>query len=224
MSNENELATEFAKELAKQLPVKEALSAPARQTGQILEDLVKTIQLALVPFQLAGALQDRLRHFIDRAIRPVPEEQRISPAPQILGPIIEAIRYEPEGTDLDQMFSALLSTSMDQFRVADGHPAFPGIIRAISPDEAKILKSLQTARIKLDIKHGPSPNFRPYAVFKTTPVSGLAFESNFLVYLDHLEQLGLVSTGRQLVTAREIDLTPWGRLFMRAVTPSREAN
>jgi hypothetical protein len=137
-----EVATEFAKELAKQLPVKEAFAAPARQTGQILEDIVKTIQLALVPFQLAGALQDRLRSFIDRSVRAVPEERRISPPPQILGPIIEGIRYEPEGTPVDEMFSQLLSTSMDQERLKDGHPAFASLVRAISADEARILRAL----------------------------------------------------------------------------------
>jgi hypothetical protein len=45
-----DLTTEFAKELAKQIPIKDALAAPARQTGQIFEDIVKTVQLALVPF------------------------------------------------------------------------------------------------------------------------------------------------------------------------------
>ena len=54
-----DLTVQFAKELAKQIPVRDALGAPARQTGQILEDIVKTIQLALVPFQFAGALLDQ---------------------------------------------------------------------------------------------------------------------------------------------------------------------
>jgi hypothetical protein len=55
-----EIATEFAKELAKQLPVKEALTPPARQAGQILEDITKTIQLALVlstRWRAAGSLE-----------------------------------------------------------------------------------------------------------------------------------------------------------------------
>src|SRR6202048_4283773 len=107
-----DLTTEFAKELAKQIPVKDALVAPARQTGEILEDIVKTIQLALVPFQLAGALQDRLRSFIDRSVRAVPEEHRVSPSPQTLGPTLEGLRYEPADTPVDEMFSRLLSCSM----------------------------------------------------------------------------------------------------------------
>lgn len=48
------VVTEFAKELAHQLPVKEVLPSPARQTGQVLEDIVKTIQLGSFPSKLAA--------------------------------------------------------------------------------------------------------------------------------------------------------------------------
>jgi hypothetical protein len=105
---------------------------------------VKTIQLALVPFQLAGALQDRLRSFIDRSVRAVPEDRRISPAPQILGPVIEGIKYEPEGTPLDELFASLLASSMDSARSSTVLPAFPAIIRQLSSDEALILTSLKS--------------------------------------------------------------------------------
>ena len=123
-----DLTVQFAKELAKQIPVRDALGAPARQTGQILEDIVKTIQLALVPVGLPARC-NRLRGFIDRSVRAVAEENRVSPAPQILGPIIEGIRYEPADTPIDEMFSRLLSCSMDSTQLNDAHPAFPLIIK-----------------------------------------------------------------------------------------------
>jgi hypothetical protein len=105
---------EFAKELAKQLPMeamyKDAVGPAAKQVGQFAEDLVKVLQLALAPVQAVAALQDRYRHFIDTSIRRIPQERRIAPPPQILGPVIEGVRYEPEGTPIDQMYSQLLST------------------------------------------------------------------------------------------------------------------
>jgi hypothetical protein len=139
--------TAFAEELAKQLPVKavyrDAVKPAAKQAGQLAQDLVKTIQLALAPLQFAGAYQDRLRGFIDRSVRAVPEADRVSPAPQILGPIVEGIRYEPEGTPLDEMFSKLLSSSMNSVRSGGAHPAYPTIIRQLSSDEAWILSALK---------------------------------------------------------------------------------
>jgi hypothetical protein len=79
----------FAKELARQLPVKaiyDDAAAPAtKQTGQFFEDVTKAVQLALAPVQYLAAWPDRFRNFLNKSVRQVPEERRISPAPQIMG-------------------------------------------------------------------------------------------------------------------------------------------
>src|SRR5258705_11206780 len=91
---------EFAKEVARQLPVKaiyeDAAAPAAKQAGQLFEDLLKALQLALAPVQLLGALQDRFRSFIDTAVSRVPEADRISPAPPVIAPLLAVICYEPE--------------------------------------------------------------------------------------------------------------------------------
>ena len=134
---------EFVKELAKQLPVRaiyeDAVSPAAKQAGQIGADILKTLQLALAPVQLLGALQDRYRAFLDKSVRRVPRGDQISPAPQILGPVIESLRYEPEGTPIDEMFSQLLSSTMDRKRAHLAHPSYPYLIKQLSSDEANIL-------------------------------------------------------------------------------------
>ena len=112
---------ESAKELAKQLPIKQlygdVVYPAAKQVGTFGEDTLKVLLLALAPVQYLAALQDRYRRFLDVSIRRDPEQQRIAPAPQILGPVLEGIRYEPEDTPIDDMFSQLLSRSMDSKRV-----------------------------------------------------------------------------------------------------------
>ena len=139
-------AEKAIEEIIKRLPVKQVyddgLSGATKQVGHSLTDVAKSIRLALFPFQFLAAIQDRVEKFIDRAIRRVPEEQRISPAPQVIGPVLEGIRYEPEGTPIDEMFSQLLSRAMDSKRVNEAHPAYPVLIRQLSEDEAKILNSL----------------------------------------------------------------------------------
>jgi hypothetical protein len=189
----------FAEELAKQLPVKaiyeDAAKPAATQVGQIAQDLVKTIQLALAPLQFLGAFQDRLRAFIDRSVRAVPEEKRVSPAPQILGPIVEAIRYEPEGTPIDQMFSALLSSSMNSDRVADAHPALPLIIKQLSVDEALILQRIATSDVyyELVFKFELSGALSIQSLEQSAlPLDGLLFPKNEQMYRDHLDRLGLI--------------------------------
>lgn len=137
---------DFIDKIVKKLPVKqvydEAVSPAAKQVGALGEDLGKTLRLALAPIQLGAALQDRFSHFIDKSVRNVPKDRRIAPPPQIIGPVLEGIRYEPEDTPIDEMFSTLLSNSMDRENYDKAHPSFPIIIRQLSGDEAIILMEL----------------------------------------------------------------------------------
>jgi hypothetical protein len=232
---EVDLTVAVATEVAKQLPVRDALEAPARQTGQLLQDIVKTIQLALAPVQLLGALQDRLRAFIDRSVRAVPEERRISPAPQILGPIIEGIRYEPDGTPIDEMFSALLSTSMDGSRYSQAHPAFASMVRSLSADEAHLLKSIAEKPIEFvsTSAYDRQRNwFDAAAMDYLDPLpTQLTFRGNATVYLEHLRQMGLLdwvntrksepildADGKQVGLRQPArwQLSPWGCQFAAA--------
>lgn len=234
-------ASAFAEELAKQLPVKsiyeDAAQPATRQAGQVLQDIVKTIQLALAPLQFAGAYQDRLRAFIDRSVRAVPEEQRVSPPPQILGPIVEGIRYEPDGTPLDEMFSHLLSASMDSAKQDRAHPAFPAIIRQMSSDEAEILRSLKGKTF--DYVHTQPYNrstnlFGPAVIeVDALPTSALVLPNKVPFYVQHLHQLGLAGifqvgnqealfdAARQQNGVRvrsEYRLTDFGNAFVEACT------
>jgi hypothetical protein len=241
---------EFARELARQLPVKaiykDAGAPAARQTGQLLEDLVKALQLALAPVQLLGAIHDRYRNFLDTAVRRIPEANRISPAPQIIGPVLEGIRYEPEDTPIDQMFSQLLSRSMDRERVNEAHPAYPIIIKQLSSDEAKILNSLKGSTydyvytLDFDSQRKEFYGHRKVEV-DALPRNDLSFPENVPFYLEHLDQLGLAGIfqvgnqeplfggepqfqgGTQLqvgIRSRcKYRLTDFGQKFVRACTP-----
>jgi Abortive infection alpha len=232
----NDPATAFAVELARKLPVEAVFSPAAEPAGQILADVLKTIQLALAPIQIAGAFQDRLRNFIDSSIRRVPDADRVAPAPQILGPVLEGIRYEPEGTPVDEMFSELLSRSMDRDRVNEAHPAYPYLIKQLSSDEAKVLRILDGETFALvygwgwDDKRQNIQGAR-HVEFDDFPRAGLSFPTNLSFYMEHLNQLGLAvieQTGEQervtnsdnVIVAIRIHsvyrLTNLGSRFMRA--------
>ena len=190
---------DFVKAIAKQLPVKaaytDAIKPAARQLGYLSEDILKALRLALFPVSLAAGLHDRFDRFVKNAVSRVPENKRVSPAPQIVGPVLEGVRYEPEGTAIDQMFSELLSTSMDAERIRDAHPSFPIIIKQLSSDEAKILNSLfcsgEQPRIihVFELRNG-------LAIISVErndlPVAGLVFPENISMYTDRLQRLGLI--------------------------------
>jgi hypothetical protein len=191
--------TAFAEELAKQLPVKaayrDAVKPSAKQIGQLAQDIVKTIQLALAPLQFAGAYEDRLRAFIDRSVRDVPEANRVSPPPQILGPVVEGIRYEPEGTPIDEMFAKLLSCSMDSAKLGEAHPAYPTLIKQLSSDEARLLialKDQQYDHVYTRDYNASTALFygAPKMEIDALPRDQLVFPDNVPLYADHLNNLG----------------------------------
>ncbi len=238
--------TAFAEELAKQLPVKaiyrDAVQPSASQIGQLGQDIVKTIQLALAPLQVLGAYQDRLRAFIDRAVRNVPEENRVSPPPQILGPIVEGIRYEPEGTPIDEMFANLLSCSMDTAKLDAAHPAYPTLIKQLSSDEARILVELKQRQYEHVYTRDFDANTRlfygtPKIEVDLLPRDQLVFPDNVSLYMEHLNNLGLAGVfqagNQETINGREgqhvgpqigvrvrskYRLTSFGEAFVRACT------
>jgi hypothetical protein len=103
--------------------VRDAGAPAAKQVGQLAADIVKVVQLACAPVQYLGALQDRYRAFWTTRYVGYRSTARITPPAQILGPILERIRYEPADTPIDHMFSELLSRSMDSKRANEAHPA-----------------------------------------------------------------------------------------------------
>jgi hypothetical protein len=232
--------TEIVKELVGQLPVKEAyrdaLSPGMKQTGGLVEDLTKTVRLALFPFQIAAAYQDKFASFLKRSVAEVAEPQRIPPPNQILGPVLEGIRYENDGSLLWEMFSHLLSNSMDEKSAQLAHPAFPALIRQLAPDEALMLKAMSkgpngageiTAKLKTDVEKVLTINDLRLVDADANPVK-LQFHESLELYLFHLNALNLIQQTADSVELNAepksvFKLSPLGQHFMRAVTRSKEA-
>jgi len=200
----NNPSDKFIEELAKQLPVKDAyddsVKPSAEEVGRITSDLIKVISLVLAPVQYLAALQDRYRNFIDNSVRRVPEDQRIPPAPQILGPVLEGIKYEPESTSINEMFSQLLSRAMDRERVDEAHPSFPFIIKQLSPDEAIVLSLLKgRGYLRQYIILTDAKTFETEGIEVEKdgfPKEQLQFPNNFKFYYEHLHNLGLVEISK----------------------------
>jgi hypothetical protein len=242
----NEISNGMIERFAKQIPTKvlfgNLASPEAEDTGRSSADTMKALRLVLVPVQAADALQDRLAAFLDRCVRRIPEERRISPAPQILGPVLEAIRYEPEGTLIDKMLSQLLSSAMDRHRVNTAHPAFPGIVKQLSSDEAKILTLVSRSRYRWICLHHFNRHKQIYddctVELNELPLDAIMFPANVPIYMQHLDLLGLAwmpQIGHQeiifapmtrLQTASrqtcEYQLKEWGRQFVDACLPPNE--
>ncbi|HBF30393.1 Abi-alpha family protein [Rhizobium sp.] len=207
MPNAGDLTTAIATELAKKIPVKDAyedaLKPGVKQVGTLVEDLMKTVLLLFAPVQFAAAVQDRYRRFLDTSVRRVPEADRVSPAPQILGPVLEGIKYEPEDSPISEMFSQLLSSSMDKSRVQNAHPAFSQIVRQLSQDEAILLNLMWKLRQKegrfyrqqftQDYERTTNKFYNTRMESDDLPRDSLTFPNNVEFYGQHLYSLGITA-------------------------------
>jgi len=211
-SQSDEPMSDFPTEISRLLPVKDiyddAARPTARQAGIIGSDLMKALHLVLAPLQYLGALQDRFRHFIDNSVRKVPEDRRVQPAPQIAGPVLEGIRYEPKGTEIEEMFSNLLANAMDRSSYDNAHPVYPNIIKQISSDEAVILSLLfeqEYLRVEeyeldedVDYFGQATGRFNDHRILKDdSPADKLFLPTRLDFYINHLNILGLAGFYRE---------------------------
>ncbi|EYR78489.1 MULTISPECIES: Abi-alpha family protein [Rhizobiaceae] len=174
-------------------------------------DVAKTIRLLLFPFQVTGALQERLERYIDRAIRQVPEERRIEPVESVAYPIVEKLRFQPENDPITELYISLLSRAMDGERVGEAHPAFFTVLTQLAPDELIFLHDFarhdETVIMSpVGQKVYPDPALRKARLDKCempaeirAEVEGIVFRYEVLsqpemfpVYQEHLQHLGLI--------------------------------
>ncbi|WP_312356773.1 Abi-alpha family protein [Agrobacterium sp.] len=197
-----------------------------RQVDKFGTDVAKTVRLLLFPFQIAGALQDRLEAYIDDAIRQIPQERRIEPLESVAFPIVEKLRFQPEGDPITELYIQLLSRAMDGERVGEAHPAFFSVITQLAPDELISLHDFASRDETLIMspvgqKVYPDPAWRKSRLDKcelsaevrqqvedeTFRYEALSQPELFPVYQEHLQHLGLIEYHNERVRHyRELEL------------------
>lgn len=145
---------ELAKEITKQLPIKDAyddIAKPAlKSTGELVGLLPRAINAALEPlhkwiFQKEYNLE-QTKKLLESKLKNVKEEDIVPPEAYIAVPAIQAISYSMDNDELRNMYANLLASSMVVASKEYVHPSFVEIIKQISPDEAKIMNYLNKVK------------------------------------------------------------------------------
>lgn len=87
------------------------------------------------------ALQE-FENELKEKISKIPEDKLVEPDVQVIAPALEAAKYCVEKDSLRNMFSKIITASMNSDEYNKVHPAFINIIGSLSPLEAKILKEI----------------------------------------------------------------------------------
>lgn len=158
--------------------------------------------LAMAGFPSFDQLKARTAKFfarVEKKLEAVPAERQ-QPAPATIA-APAALQYALLGegddvADLREMFENLLTASMDSDTASGAHPAFVSMIQQLTPDEARILKSitrtdyaLTTVRTKDQVGH-----IRERLGFRTTLGSEVGFDvTRQQRCVSNLVRLGILS-------------------------------
>lgn len=172
--------------------------------GEILGFLPRTLKLTLSGWEkwlINGEESLKLTaEAIQAKIKNVPEDKLVEPEPYVAIPAIQQISYCQNSDELRDLYSNLLVASMNAETKWEVHPAFVDIIKQLTPDEAKYLKSLPDMIFDIhpiidvavsigDEMRGTNPvisNFTNYNIDQ------LEHPEQICSYIDNLERLKLI--------------------------------
>ena len=115
--------------LAKAIPVyQDTLQPAAKQVGQSLETITKTVNIALAPIKALVWGYEQIETFItcrvSEKLKDVPPENITTPKPEVAGPAIEALRFSGYNPNLRELYANLLANAMDKSTIHLAHPGF----------------------------------------------------------------------------------------------------
>lgn len=190
--------------LVKAIPVyQDTLQPAAKQIGQSLETVTKTVNIALAPIKVLVWGYEKIEEFIitrvSEKLKNIPEENITTPPPQVAGPAIEALRYVGHEENLRELYANLLATAMNKETIHKAHPGFVEILRNLTSDEAILLKVFSPRRSYplIDIKATTLEGARGYSVIYTNyshfhKILELARPDLAPTYIDNLCRLGIL--------------------------------
>ena len=85
---------------------------------------------------------DCLRHELTNKINVIPADKQIEPNIQVTAQALEDSKYCVESKQLRDMFSNLIANSMNADYAKAAHPAYAGVIKQMSPTDARVLKAI----------------------------------------------------------------------------------
>ena len=184
---------------------KDIISPRAKQVGIMLSYLPRTIRLGLSKWEkwiINGEESLRLTaEALQEKVDKIPEEKQCEPEAYVAVPAIQQIAYCYDSVELRNMYANLLASSMNTDKKWNVHPGFVDIIKQLTPDEAKLLKTLPRTEqaysplMDLQINLGKVTDgqkiiFRNYSMYHDLKVCEAP--ENAGLYLENLSRLKLI--------------------------------
>ena len=152
--NEENIGLELAKEAIKEIG-KDVYADGGKQivqpTGDLLGLIPRAIKAALFPLEKWILQREynvaEIKQLLELKLQDTDPKLIESPEPHIAVPAMQYISYCMDNEELREMYANLLANSMNKVVKNGVHPGFVEIIKQLSPDEAKILRYMNSHQI-----------------------------------------------------------------------------
>lgn len=182
----------------------DGLKETVQETGKTLALIPKTINAAFAPLRQWIAQREynvaATEKLLEEKLKNKNPNEIVTPEAYVAVPAIQAISYCMDSKELRNMFANLLATSMVASTKNDIHPSFVEVIKQLTPDEAKLLKSFQLKLhnpvfpiidVRLSLPGGGAvTQVRNFSIVGQGICENL---KNMASYLDNLDRLKLIS-------------------------------
>lgn len=192
-------------EIVKVIPIyDDAVQPIAKEIGQALGTIGGVINIALSPLAAMvygyGSIKDKLTSKLEKRLEKTLPENIIAPKLQLMGPLIEKYKYSYDSNELSDMFINLLANAMDKNTAEKAHPSFVNLISELSPDEARLIKTISLSRRlpKIDINRTVKVSNQSGHVLLYRNFTLLGYQSSLQYpeltpsYLSNLERLNII--------------------------------
>jgi hypothetical protein len=197
-------AIEVVAGIVKAVPVyDDAIQPAAKQVGKTLETVTKTVNMALAPIKALVWGYEQIESWITSRVaeklKNVAEEHIVTPAPNVAGPAIEALRYAGHDEYLRELYANLIASAMDRNTADEVHPGFVEVLKNMNGDEAILLQAfIHRGGIPTLHINGRNPQYG-FTIFKRHynhlgKQLPLQKPAQVASYLDNLSRLGLLES------------------------------
>lgn len=204
-SNPIEQTLDVVERVAKALPIYDDMLKPAAQElGKGLVTVAKTVNIVLTPLKLTVWGYERIENWLETEVsnklENVPPERIQTPALNVAGPALEAMKFVGNEPDLRNLYANLLKTAMDAETAAKAHPGFVEVIKQLTPDEARIVNYLTKVDIipVIELRQHVTNTNEYYVTYRninyTVEDAGCSSPSLGSAYLDNLCRLQIIES------------------------------
>lgn len=182
---------------------KDALSPSVKPLGEILALFPRTLRIAFSGWEKwLNNREESLRltaNAIEEKVKQIPEEKIVEPESYVAIPAIQQLCYCQNSESLRDLYANLLVSSMNADKKWQVHPSYVDIIKQLTPDEAKYLKSFPIVPIQIyplldvDFTLGDNKGSHPIITnFTDSHIDVLEHPQNICSYIDNLVRLNII--------------------------------